>query len=118
MQNGSGTYDPYILLNIFKNIDKIKYGAQFSFKFRPGDSNKYGYKYGNFFDSNIWTSYNFVHFISSSLKIIVPVGLFGLAIKIILVSLVIHLSILSQDTLKSSDFAVTTLHPAALAIIG
>lgn len=69
MQNGSGTYDPYILLNILKNIDKIKYGAQFFFKFRPGDSNKYGYKYGNFLDTNIWTSYNFIHFFSSSLKI-------------------------------------------------
>ena len=49
MQNGLGTCDFYILIKIFKNIDKIKYGTQFFFKFKPGDINKYAYKYGNFF---------------------------------------------------------------------
>ena len=57
-------------------------------------------------------------FNSSSLKIIVPVGLFGFAIKIILVSLVILFKILSHEILSLSDFAITTLHPEALAIIG
>ena len=69
MQNGSGTWDPYALLNFRKKIHEIKYGAQFFYKVRPGDSNNYGYKYGNFLDTNIWTSYNFINFLSASFKI-------------------------------------------------
>ena len=47
-----------------------------------------------------------------------PVGLFGFAIKIILVFFELFLSIFSQLTARFFDFAIITLAPATLEIIG
>lgn len=69
MQNGSGTFDPYFLLNAVTQIYKVKLGSQFSYKVRLGDSNDNGYKYGNLFQSELWFSYNFLNNLSSSFKV-------------------------------------------------
>ena len=69
MQNGSGTFDPYFLLNTIKESQKVKFGSQLSYKIRLGGNNDNGYHYGNLFQSKFWFSYSLVNHLSSSFKV-------------------------------------------------
>ncbi len=69
MQNGSGTYDPFILLNNVNNFGKIKLGQQFFYKSPASGKNSKNYEYGNSFNAVIWSSYRWVKNISTSLKV-------------------------------------------------
>ena len=69
MQNGSGTYDPFILLNNDYTIGNIKLGGQLYYKIRAGSKNSKEYQYGNFFHSTAWSSYQWTKSISTSLKL-------------------------------------------------
>ena len=69
MQNGTGTYDAFFLINNLNEIGKFKVGEQFFFKLPVSGKNDYGYKYGKDFGLNLWVSYRFFQYLSGSLKI-------------------------------------------------
>ena len=69
MQNGTGTYDSYIFFNNLNEFGKFKLGEQIYFKTPVSGKNDYGYKYGKEIDLNIWMSYRFFDFLSSSFKV-------------------------------------------------
>ena len=69
MQNGTGTYDTFLLLNNLNKIGKFKIGEQFFFKLPVSGKNEYGYKYGKDISLNLWVSYRFFQYLSGSFKI-------------------------------------------------
>ena len=69
MQNGTGTYDIFLLLNNLNKFGKFKIGEQFFFKLPVSGKNEYGYKYGKDIGLNLWVSYGFFQYLSGSLKI-------------------------------------------------
>ena len=69
MQNGTGTYDAFFLLNNLNEFGKFKVGEQFFFKLPVSGKNDYGYKYGKDISLNLWVSYRFFQYLSGSLKI-------------------------------------------------
>jgi len=69
MQNGTGTYDTFFLLNNLNEFGKFKLGEQFFFKLPVSGKNDYGYKYGKDVGLNLWVSYRFFQHLSGSLKI-------------------------------------------------
>ena len=68
MQNGTGTYDTYFLINNLNTIDKFKIGEQIYFKVPASENNSKGYKYGKEFDANLWMSYRILNELSGSVK--------------------------------------------------
>ena len=46
MQNGTGTYDSFFLINNLNEFGKFKVGEQFFFKLPVSGKNDYGYRYG------------------------------------------------------------------------
>ena len=54
MQNGTGTYDPYFLINNLNSIEKFKFGEQIHFKIPASGNNSKGYKYGKELGINLW----------------------------------------------------------------
>ena len=69
MQNGTGTYDTFLLLNNLNEFGKLKVGEQFLFKLPVSGKNNNGYKYGEDIGLNLWVSYRFFQYLSGSLKI-------------------------------------------------
>ncbi|MBD23032.1 MAG: hypothetical protein CL572_05160 [Alphaproteobacteria bacterium] len=69
MQNGSGTFDPFFVLNNVNNFGKIKIGEQFHIKKPIFGDNSNGYHYGMSIDSSIWISYRWIENFSTSFKI-------------------------------------------------
>lgn len=69
MQNGSGTFDPYLSINNIIKFTKFKVGKQLYFKSSFSQKNSKGYNYGEFLDVKIWFSYNWIKNLSSSFKI-------------------------------------------------
>ena len=69
MQNGTGTYDAFFLINNLNEFGKFKVGEQLFFKLPVSDKNDYGYRYGKDFGLNLWVSYRFFQYLSGSLKI-------------------------------------------------
>ena len=69
MQNGTGTYDGFLLINNLNELGKFKVGEQFFFKLPVSGKNDYGYKYGKDIALNLWISYRFFQYFSGSLKI-------------------------------------------------
>ncbi len=69
MQNGTGTYDGFFLINNLNEFGKLKVGEQFFFKLPVSGKNDYGYKYGEDIGLNLWVSYRFFEYLSGSLKI-------------------------------------------------
>lgn len=69
MQNGTGTFDNALILNSLINLNKIKIGGQLFYKKHLGSVNDNKYKYGDFFNINLWTSYRWLNFMSQSFKI-------------------------------------------------
>ena len=69
MQNGSGTFDPFIFVNNVNNLGKFKIGEQVLFKTNFSNNNSKGYHYGNFIDLKTWISYRWLKNLSTSLKI-------------------------------------------------
>jgi len=69
MQNGSGSYDPFIFFNNVNTFGKIKLGEQIFFKKPSSGKNSKGYNYGSSFESRIWSSYRLIHNLSSSIQI-------------------------------------------------
>ena len=69
MQNGTGTFDGYILFNNLNNFGKFKLGEQIFFKMPVSGKNNYGYRYGKEIDLNLWLSYRFLNNLSSSFKV-------------------------------------------------
>jgi hypothetical protein len=69
MQNGTGTFDGYILFNNLNNFGKFKLGEQIFFKIPVSGKNNYGYRYGKEIDLNLWLSYRFLNNLSSSFKV-------------------------------------------------
>jgi small nuclear ribonucleoprotein (snRNP)-like protein len=69
MQNGTGTYDTFLLLNNLNEFGKFKVGEQFLFKLPVSGKNDNGYKYGEDIILNLWVSYRFFQYLSGSLKI-------------------------------------------------
>lgn len=65
MQNGSGTFDPFIFINNVNNLGRLKVGERFFFK-KSVYKNTQNYKQGDLFKATLWTSYRWVNFISSS----------------------------------------------------
>ena len=69
MQNGTGTFDPYIFLNNIYNFGKFKIGGQMLFKSSLSINNSKGYHYGNLTDLKTWFSYRWLKNFSSAVKI-------------------------------------------------
>ena len=69
MQNGTGTYDAFFLINNLNEFGEFKVGEQFFFKLPVSGKNDYGYRYGKDFGLNLWVSYRFFQYLSGSLKI-------------------------------------------------
>ena len=69
MQNGTGTYDTFLLLNNLNEFGEFKVGEQFFFKLPVSGKNDNGYKYGEDIGLNLWISYRFFQYLSGSLKI-------------------------------------------------
>ncbi len=68
MQNGSGTFDPFIFINNINNLGRLKVGEKFLFK-KSVYKNTKNYKHGDLFKATLWTSYRWVDYISTSVKI-------------------------------------------------
>ena len=69
MQNGTGTYDGFFLINNLNEFGKLKIGEQFFFKLPVSGKNDNGYKYGKDIGLNLWVSYGFSQYLSGSLRI-------------------------------------------------
>ncbi len=69
MQNGTGTYDAFFLINNLNEFGKFKVGEQLFFKLPVSGKNGYGYRYGKDFGLNLWVSYRFFQYLSGSFKI-------------------------------------------------
>ncbi len=69
MQNGSGTFDPFLVLNNVNNFGLIKIGEQFQIKRPISGNNSNGYHYGTSIDSSVWLSYRWIDNISTSFKV-------------------------------------------------
>ena len=69
MQNGTGTFDGYILFNNLNNFGKFKLGEQIFFKMPVSGKNNCDYKYGKEIDLNLWLSYRFLNNLSGSFKV-------------------------------------------------
>jgi len=69
MQNGTGTFDAFFLINNLNEFGKFKVGEQLFFKLPVSNKNDYGYRYGKDFGLNLWVSYRFFQYLSGSLKI-------------------------------------------------
>jgi len=69
MQNGSGTYDPFIFSNNVKSLGKVKFGGQIYYKMSASGRNSKGYQHGDTFKTNFWGSYRWVDYLSTSFKI-------------------------------------------------
>ena len=69
MQNGTGTFDGYILFNNLNNFGKFKLGEQIFFKIPVSGKNNHDYKYGKEIDLNLWLSYRFLNNVSGSFKV-------------------------------------------------
>ena len=69
MQNGTGTFDPYMFLNNVYNSGKFKIGGQILFKSSLSNHNSKGYHYGNLIDLKTWFSYRWLKNFSSAMKI-------------------------------------------------
>ncbi len=69
MQNGSGTFDPFFLLNNVYSYGKFKLGKQFFFKLPISGKNSKGYRYGNDYKTSFWVSHLWLKNISTSLSI-------------------------------------------------
>ena len=68
MQNGTGTFDPYFLINNVNNFDKVKVGEQFIIKKPVSGDNSNGYHYGTSIDTTIWSSYRWLDNVSTAIK--------------------------------------------------
>ena len=68
MQNGTGTFDPYFLINNVNNFEKVKIGEQFIIKKPVSGDNSNGYHYGTSIDTTIWSSYRWLDNVSTSIK--------------------------------------------------
>ena len=68
MQNGTGTFDPYFLINNVNNFDKVKVGEQFIIKKPVSGDNRNGYHYGTTIDTTIWSSYRWLENVSTAIK--------------------------------------------------
>ena len=69
MQNGSGTFDPYIFLNNVNSYGRFKIGEQFFIKSPATGKNSKNYKYGTTYDASLWTSYRWIKNISTAVKL-------------------------------------------------
>ena len=69
MQNGSGTFDPFVFSNNVIDYDKVKVGGQIYFKMPSSGKNAKGYQYGDTFITTFWTSYRWADYLSTSFKI-------------------------------------------------
>ena len=69
MQNGSGTFDPFFVINNISDFGKVKIGEQFQIKRPISGDNSNGYRYGTSIDTSIWLSYRWKKNFSTSLKI-------------------------------------------------
>ncbi len=69
MQNGTGTFDPYFLINNVNIIKKFRFGEQVHFKLPASGNNSKGYKYGKELDINLWMSYRILNELSGSMKL-------------------------------------------------
>ncbi len=70
MQNGSGTYDPFVFFNNVNVFGKIKFGEQFYFKKVASGKNSKGYNYGSTFHSKLWSSLGLLDNFSTSIQLI------------------------------------------------
>ena len=68
MQNGTGTVDPYFLINNVNSFGKVKVGEQFIIKKSVSGYNDNGYHYGNSTDMTIWSSYRWIDNVSTAVK--------------------------------------------------
>jgi len=69
MQNGSGTFDPYFLINNVNSWGGLKIGEQLFFKTNLSGKNSKNYHHGNAFDAAIWTSYGWLKNLSTAIKL-------------------------------------------------
>ena len=69
MQNGTGTFDPYFLINNVNIIKKFRFGEQIHFKLPASGNNSKGYKHGKELDLNLWMSYRILNELSGSVKL-------------------------------------------------
>ena len=68
MQNGTGTYDPFIIINNTNIFENLRFGEQLFFKIPASGKNSKGYSYGKNLKLNLWSSYRFMDELSGSLK--------------------------------------------------
>ena len=69
MQNGSGTFDPFFILNNVSSFGKLKLGEQIFCKLRLLGKNSKGYEHGNNYRASFWMSYLWLKNISTSVNI-------------------------------------------------
>ena len=69
MQNGSGTFDPFFILNNVNSFGRFKLGEQIFFKLPLSGKNSEGYQHGNDYRASFWMSYLWLNNISTSINI-------------------------------------------------
>lgn len=69
MQNGTGTFDPYFLINNVNSFGRVRIGEQIFFKTNLSGKNSKNYNYGNTFDASLWTSYRWLKNLSTAIKL-------------------------------------------------
>ena len=69
MQNGSGTFDPFFVINNVSDLRKVKLGKQFQIKKSIFGHNSEGYSYGTSANALIWLSHSWKTNFSTSVKI-------------------------------------------------
>ena len=67
MQNGTGTFDPYFLINNVNNFEKVKIGEQFIIK-KPVSGDNLMVITMVLIDTTIWSSYRWLDNVSTSIK--------------------------------------------------
>ncbi len=69
MQNGSGTFDPFVFINNVNVFGKLRFGEQLYFKKVASGKNSKGYNYGSTFQSKLWSSLRLFDGFSSSIQL-------------------------------------------------
>ena len=69
MQNGSGSFDPYFLINNVNSIGRFKIGQQFIYKTSISGKNSKDYNYGDNYNATLWSSVRWADNLSTSAKI-------------------------------------------------
>ena len=69
MQNGTGTFDPFLLYNNLNQFGRFKIGEQIHLKIPASGKNNKDYEYGKSLETSIWASYRWLENVSNSIRL-------------------------------------------------